>query len=132
MRLVLTILSAAVLAAPAALTAQTAPGAEAPRRMMTLPATRAEAQERARARFLRMDRNGDGVVTADEMPVRGSGGGAIARLDGDGDGKLSAAEFEARALALFDRQDTDHDGRLSDDERSAWRDRMGAAQPGGD
>jgi hypothetical protein len=92
-----------------------------------LPSTREEAQTRARERFARLDRNGDGSVSADEMPARGGGGGAIARLDGNGDGKLSAAEFEARALGLFDRMDGDHDGRLSDEERRSWRARAGTA-----
>jgi Ca2+-binding EF-hand superfamily protein len=116
-----TILAATLIAA----VALPAIAQEAPRRGMTLPSTRAEAQERAKARFVRLDRNQDGTVTSDELPGQMAGGDAIGRLDGNGDGKLSAAEFEARALGLFDQQDADHDGRLSDDERKSWRARAG-------
>jgi hypothetical protein len=42
--------------------------------------------------------------------------------DTDGDGRVSLAEAEAAALARFDRLDTNHDGRLSDEERAAaWQ-----------
>jgi hypothetical protein len=94
---------------------------------MRLPATRAEAIARADERFARLDRNGDGFLSSDEMPVRpggGPAGGQLARLDADGDGKLSKAEFQQSAVAMFDRMDADHDGTISPAERDAWRARM--------
>lgn len=41
------------------------------------------------------------------------------RIDTDRDGRLSLAESISAALRRFDRADTDHDGRLSNDERAA-------------
>jgi hypothetical protein len=130
-----TILAATILA-PAV--AQPAPPPGGGRPGMMLPATRDEAAAQAQARFARIDRNGDGVLTTDELPTPragnergGSAGGMLARFDRDGDGKLSAAEFGAGALALFDSQDADHDGRISDAERAAWRERAMAGRPQG-
>lgn len=49
--------------------------------------------------FDRMDRNGDGVLTADELP--GGKGGPVTR-----------AQYMARLAATFNRQDTNRDGYL--------------------
>lgn len=56
--------------------------------------------------FDRMDRNGDGVLTADELP--GGKGRSIAR-----------AEHLAKIAATFNRQDTSRDGYLDARELSA-------------
>jgi hypothetical protein len=127
----LTILAlAASLALPAFAQTGAPPPGQGPG--MGLPATRDEATGRARERFVRLDRNRDGFLTADEVPTRGGparGDLMLQRLDTDKDGKLSAAEFEQQALAMFDRMDTDHDGKISPSERDSWRAQM--MQPGG-
>ena len=41
------------------------------------------------------------------------------RIDTNHDGKISAAEAEAAAVARFDRLDANHDGTLSAEEQSA-------------
>lgn len=83
--------------------------------------------------FARLDKNGDGFVTADEMrvpnrPPRGPGGvPRIDEFDKNGDGVVSFEEFlesrfvqrlpEERRRALFDRLDTNGDGKLSPADR---------------
>lgn len=71
--------------------------------------------------------------------MHGGGSGArhekagMPRMDADGDGKLTRAEFEAaqkarneRATQAFEAADTDRDGVLSAEERRAWHDAMRA------
>ena len=56
---------------------------------------------------------------------------ALARLDADRDGKISAAENGNGLLTLFDRVDADHDGTISDAERAAATAAMAAPRPRG-
>ncbi|MEQ1688546.1 MAG: hypothetical protein ABL874_08230 [Sphingopyxis sp.] len=61
--------------------------------------TRAEASAAAQARFVRMDANGDGRLTAED---RAAGqerrrGEIFGRIDGDGNGNISRAEWDAHA-----------------------------------
>ena len=75
-------------------------------------------------RFARLDKNGDGFITADEMsdmPNRGPGGGVMA-ADADHDGKVSHAEFTTLAAARFAKLDANGDGQITPDEMSAPRD----------
>ena len=81
------------------------------------------------APFDRLDANKDGFIDATERaalpqggPGGGGNGGRMARLDRDGDGKLSRAEFEAP----FARIDTNNDGVVDASERDAVRARLGA------
>lgn len=83
--------------------------------------------------FARIDKNGDGFVSVDEMrlpnrPPRGGGGfPRIAESDKNRDGAVSSEEFlESRFVqrlpadrrrALFDRMDTNGDGKLSPADR---------------
>jgi hypothetical protein len=96
-----------------------------------------EMLERARAGFSRMDRDGDGQVTAEERQAmraefgggegrgRGRGGGGMmGRADADGDGQVTLAEAEAQARARFARMDADKDGTVTVDERRAAFPRM--------
>ena len=72
---------------------------------------------------LRGDGRGDGRGEG----MRGHRGGkhGMARMaDTDGDGTITQAEFNAAALARFDRADTDRDGTVTDAERKAVRDTM--------
>ncbi|MBV9527384.1 EF-hand domain-containing protein [Sphingomonas sp.] len=104
--------------------------------------TRQQAQQMADTMFRRFDVNHDGILTRDEAQqavaqveaMRGGGGG-----DGDqGGGRIqrmvermfagapsvTLQQFEAQALARFDRQDLNHDGVLTSDERQqGWGNR---------
>ena len=93
--------------------------------------TRQRAQERATGMFQRLDANRDGMLTRDEAQKASaqmsSGGPRVERMMGRlfGDAQaLSQAQFETQALARFDRQDLNHDGVVTVDERrqarSAW------------
>ena len=50
------------------------------------------------------------------------GGGMIAGADANGDGRLTAQEVQAHALARFDRIDTDKNGTVTAEERKAAHD----------
>lgn len=97
---------------------------------------RQQAQQRADVLFQRLDANHDGVVTRQEAEQaaaqmggqggNGQGGGKgyagrmIDRLFRQGD-RVSQAQFEAQALSRFDRQDLNHDGVVTADERQQAR-----------
>ncbi|MEQ1724661.1 MAG: hypothetical protein ABL882_01890 [Sphingopyxis sp.] len=64
--------------------------------------TRAEANAAAEARFARMDANGDGRLTSED---RAAGqerrrGEIFGRIDGDGNGNISRAEWDAHAAQM--------------------------------
>lgn len=92
---------------------------------MSGPMTLADMQARFDRRFDRMDANGDGVLTADEMqPVQdgdrggGRGGGRmLERADANNDGRITRTELRASAGAMFRMQDANGDGTVTDDER---------------
>jgi len=50
--------------------------------------------------------------------MRGPGGG-LARMDGNGDGKVTRAEYDAGARTRFDRMDTNADGTIDATEMAA-------------
>ncbi len=88
--------------------------------------------------FDRIDRNGDGTV--DEMEIEmirqaiydraaaaeAAIGIALRRLDKDGDGKVSTAEFGAQSL-IFDLADRNGDGAVTPDEIDFLRGLLGRA-----
>ena len=96
--------------------------------------TRQQAQQRADMMFQRLDANHDGTVTRQEaeqaaaqMGQGGEGGrgGRFAarmmdRLFSQSD-SVTLAQFQAQALARFDRQDLNHDGTVTADERQQAR-----------
>lgn len=134
------------------------------------PVSKADAADRRHALFARLDKNGDGKVSAEEMARaradlqtrrldhmfarmdadhdgkisrdeaakamddraegrRGRHHGAmLAKLDKDGDGAISAAEFDAAGDARFARLDKNGDGVITPDER---RGRHGHRPDGG-
>ena len=49
------------------------------------------------------------------------GGGMMAKAATNGDGRLTLQEFQAHALARFDRADADSDGTVTQAERKAAR-----------
>ena len=90
--------------------------------------TRSQAQQMADTLFQRLDANHDGTLTRQEAEqASGAMGGRgeraqrmSARAFGDGQ-SVTLADFEARALARFDRQDLNHDGVVTGDERQQAR-----------
>lgn len=90
-----------------------------------------EFEQRAAERFARLDRDGDGYL--DRSELRGAreglraGGrrGPFAAADADGDGALSLTELQAvrpdMTADRFAELDTNHDGRITPDERPRRR-----------
>ncbi|GAA0330077.1 hypothetical protein GCM10009087_45340 [Sphingomonas oligophenolica] len=125
-----TMTGAAALAGQAAPAGQGAPGGNGRGGMMMRADTngdgkisQAEFTAMMDQRFARLDKNGDGFITADEvsdMPGRGPGGGVMA-ADTNHDGKVSHAEFTALATARFAKLDVNGDGQVTPDEMSAPR-----------
>jgi Ca2+-binding EF-hand superfamily protein len=97
----------------------------------------AAAHPRLAQRFDQLDRNGDGRLDATELGQwkgkRAKGGrggmgmhGGIARLDADGDGRISRVEVagKARLAEKFDEIDANRDGYIVRAEMQAWHERM--------
>lgn len=89
--------------------------------------TRVQAQQMADGLFQRLDLNHDGTLTRQEVEQARSqmGGGdraerMIARMFGSAQ-SVTQAQFEAQALARFDRQDLNHDGTVTAAERQQAR-----------
>ncbi|MEM9838749.1 MAG: EF-hand domain-containing protein [Pseudomonadota bacterium] len=122
MSLKTTILTLASAAAALAVTAEAAQRGERPEP----PRTREEAIERAIERFDRMDEDGDGYITIDDL-----GEGRRAKMmkrrlknqDTDEDGRISQAEVTEHAGDRFDELDLDGNGELSDEELEAAQER---------
>ncbi|CAN5495506.1 EF-hand domain-containing protein [soil metagenome] len=94
--------------------------------------TREEFKASRAARFDRLDRNDDGVVSLSEFPRLTKSNllkaqtlkAVITHADRDGDGRVTRVEFVDGPAPLFDRADRDHDGRLSRDEIATVRDQI--------
>jgi Ca2+-binding EF-hand superfamily protein len=76
--------------------------------------------------LLKLDKNGDGQITSAEYSPRLEDKTAISDLeqrlmllDKNGDGVLTADEVPERMKPLFERGDTNHDGKLTRDEIAA-------------
>lgn len=134
---------AVILMLPAPLQAQE-PGVAAALSRLDTDGDQAISREEAAAgrerMFERFDRNGDGVVDAGEIQLVRDRIAAMARmadsmillrsqrLDTDGDGGVSKAEFEA-AGGMFDLADRNGDGSVSAAEIGTMRNRfMGLRQ----
>lgn len=93
--------------------------------------TRAEADAFRNVRFERMDYDGDGVITLDEMqdaarrraPERAAK--RFERMDRNGDGALTRAELADAHAARFARMDANGDGFVTREEVRALRERRG-------
>jgi len=97
--------------------------------------TKAEAEAYKGAKFDELDKNGDGVLSADERPGRKAGAkagrqGRMPKADADGDGTVSKAEFIAGAGRWFERLDVDGDEVLSKQELDGAKARMGRGMRG--
>ncbi|QAY79461.1 hypothetical protein [Sphingosinicella sp. BN140058] len=113
--------------------------------------TAAELRSAAQQKFAEADADKDGKLTGEELPRRGRGGhrgrhhdgppppatpqpGVAAeaapqpsrpKLDADGDGAVTAAEFAVGFEARFARADADHNGIVSAAELAAARPQRG-------
>jgi Ca2+-binding EF-hand superfamily protein len=92
--------------------------------------TRQQAQQMADQMFQRFDTNHDGVLTRQEAEQAasqfgGRGSRMIDRMFGDAQ-SITLQQAEAQALARFDRQDLNHDGTVTADERQQARSAMRA------
>lgn len=77
---------------------------------------RADFASQIARRFRRLDRDGDDVIEAVEIPT---GNQRIAGLDRNGDGEITMPEFSEGLLARFDAMDLNKDGAVTSDERAA-------------
>ena len=86
--------------------------------------SRQQAQQFADSMFQRLDTNHDGAVTRQEadavVQAAGGRGHMIERTFGAAQ-SLTLPQFEAAALALFDADDSNHDGTVSAAEREQAR-----------
>lgn len=128
------IAAAAVVAFAGQAHAQAQPQANLRGNWLQADTTRQQAQQRADMLFQRLDANHDGVVTRQEAEQiasqmgqggngqagGGRGGRMIDRLFSQGD-SVTQAQVDAQALARFDRQDLNHDGVVTADERQQAR-----------
>lgn len=80
--------------------------------------TLAEAQAGAQARFTRLDKNKDGVISGDELqgprPM-------MKHADANGDGKVTLAELQAQTTGWFSKLDKNGDKVITKDELAAAR-----------
>lgn len=96
--------------------------------------SRAEAEAGAGKRFEKMDLNGDGKVTPQEMTearekmkaerMKERQDRHFKQLDANGDGSLSKEEMSDMAMTHFNMADTNEDGVISKEEHEAARKTM--------
>ncbi len=131
---ILSLAVAAALASTFALAQTAAPAAHAkPDANGDGVITKAEAAKfpRLAEKFDQLDKNKDGKLAGDELPMRRAGmrghdmrghGGGMRGLDADKDGRISRAEMqagEAKWAERFDRMDVNKDGYLDRADRQA-------------
>jgi Ca2+-binding EF-hand superfamily protein len=98
-------------------------------RWSRLPMTQDEFDATTRARFARLDKNGDGVIDVSEIEAtlskrverRGHGRGHMAQrrmraFDTDRDGKVTKDEFTTTVRSRFAQLDLNNDGRITDED----------------
>jgi hypothetical protein len=116
--------------APVSAQAQTAPQAGQRGNWLQADMTRQQAQQRADMLFQKLDTNRDGVLTraeaeqaAAQMGGKGNGGRGGRMLERlfDKSASITQAQFEAQSLSRFERQDLNHDGVVTADERQQAR-----------
>ncbi|WP_267432905.1 hypothetical protein [Sphingomonas sp. GM_Shp_1] len=69
-------------------------------------------------RFRELDRDGNDIITHEEMPSTNS---RLWELDRNKDGEITESEFFEGMLARFDRMDLNRDGTVTSEEREASR-----------
>lgn len=65
-------------------------------------------------RFSRLDKDGDGILAAAEMPAADP---RLLALDRNRNGEITSSEFGEGQMARFDAMDLNKDGTLTSDER---------------
>jgi hypothetical protein len=119
----------ALLAAAVSISA-TAQGGPPPDPYGDATVNQADVEKNAADRFAQLDANHDGTLAVDEQPNGG-------RRFGGEPGPLRKEQFVAGQVQRFQRQDADHDGKLTKAERDAFRAQMmqrfqqGGGAPGG-
>lgn len=91
--------------------------------------TRAEFAAARTANFARLDRNGDGVVSAADIPAIARFKPGIQKIfqnfitnaDTNGDGMVTRAELANAPMPVFDRADANHDGVIDRTEMATLR-----------
>lgn len=68
------------------------------------------------------------AASADAPAAKRTKGDRMARIDADGDGRITAAEFAAPAMKRFDKIDANSDGIVTPEERKAARGARAAAR----
>lgn len=100
--------------------------------------TKAEIDAKEDAVFAEIDTNRDGFASAEEMTAhherkkeemrkmmeKRKHQKMVEKLDADGDGKISKAEFTSRPNPMFDKVDTNGDGIVDADEMAKAKERM--------
>ena len=106
------------------------PTTETTQRPAREPLTRAMAEERAAAMFARLDADGDARLTEADRVARSAArqDQRFARLDTDGNGAISRAEFDAHAGERAERRETAGDRRPGRDRAGMRGMRGGAGQ----
>jgi hypothetical protein len=69
----------------------------------------------ASRRFRALDRNGDDIISDDELPRPEAP--RLMALDRNGDGEITESEWSEGMLARFDRMDLNQDGTVTSEER---------------
>lgn len=72
----------------------------------------------AERRFRNLDRNGDDVLEATELPRVES---RLNQLDRNHDGEITSTEWSEGMLARFDAMDLNRDGTVTTEERDTYR-----------
>lgn len=85
--------------------------------------TRVQLQQMLAGQFAEMDGNKDGAITKAELGDHG-GPQMFDRLDTNGDGKVTLDEVSGRMLQMFDTVDANKDGTVTPQERAAFRESM--------
>ena len=101
--------------------------------------SKAEIDAKRAATFADADTNADGALSQAELVAHHEAKQAerkakrqaamFAKLDADGNGTISADEFNSRPMRGFDKMDTDGDGVITEEEREAmktkWKEHRG-------
>lgn len=123
---IVTAVAAIALSAAGAVIAQTVDAA-APADDPQATRSVADLEQRVRERTAAADADRDGFITAQELQAQREAKHAewaqrrLARLDADGDGKVSTAEYEAGHIEKVARLDADGDGNISREEMRGAR-----------